>query len=43
MPNWCTTKLIINHSDKNELKVFDKLLDQWTSRDYMENGFGHNW
>ena len=43
MPNWCLTKILITHNNENELKVFDKLLDQWTSRDYMKNGFGHNW
>lgn len=43
MPNWCFTKIVITHDDTNELKVFDKLLDQWTSRNYKTNGFGHNW
>ena len=43
MPNWCMTKLIITHNDESKLKVFDKLLDQWTSRNYRGNGFGRNW
>ena len=42
MPNWCYTNITIN-GNENDLKVFNKLLDQWTSRDYMKNGFGHNW
>lgn len=42
MPNWCLTNITIN-GNENDLKVFDKLLDQWTSRNYMENGFGHEW
>ena len=42
MPNWCLTNIVIN-ANENDLKVFNKLLDQWTSRNYMKNGFGHEW
>jgi hypothetical protein len=42
MPNWCLTNITIN-GNENDLKVFDKLLDQWTSRNYIKNGFGHSW
>ena len=43
MPNWCSTKIIISHESENKLIAFNKLLDKWTSKDYMPNGFGHSW
>ena len=43
MPNWCDTVITINSGDEDRLKEFDKLLDKWTSKNYMENGFGLNW
>lgn len=43
MPNWCTTQITINHEDEKELEKLSKLIDEWTSKDYKENGFGCNW
>ena len=43
MPNWCTTRITINHDDENKLKEFEKLINEWTSKNYMENGFGLQW
>lgn len=43
MPNWCMTNMNIYCDDKDKLKEFNDLLDEWTSKDYMENGFGHTW
>lgn len=43
MPNWCWTRITINHESEIELEKFDKLLDEWTNKDYMDNGFGYNW
>ena len=43
MPNWCFNKITINHESETELEKLSKLIDEWTSKDYMENGFGHNW
>lgn len=43
MPNWCFTKITINHWNYNELERFDKLLDEWMSKNYMDNGFGLEW
>jgi hypothetical protein len=43
MPNWCSTNIIITHEDKNKTKeLFDKI-QEWTSRNYEDNGFGENW
>lgn len=43
MANWCFTRITINHESETELEKLDKLLDEWTSKDYMDNGFGHKW
>lgn len=43
MPNWCFTKITINHWDQRGLERLDALLDEWTSKDYKENGFGLEW
>ncbi len=43
MPNWCYTRITINHENETELKNLYKLIEEWTSKNYMENGFGHNW
>ena len=43
MPNWCYTQITINNENKEELKHFENLLNDWTSHNYMENGFGLNW
>lgn len=43
MPNWCLTRITINNENQTELEKFDELLNKWTSKNYKENGFGHNW
>ena len=43
MPNWCYTNITINHENETELQKLSNLIDEWTSKDYMENGFGNNW
>lgn len=43
MPNWCNTNITINHESETEIERLEKLIDEWTSKDYMENGFGNNW
>ena len=43
MPNWCYTNITINHESETEVEKLEKLLDEWTSKDYMPNGFGHKW
>ena len=43
MPNWCYTSITINHENETELQKLSNLIDEWTSKDYMKNGFGNNW
>ena len=43
MPNWCYTNITINHENETEVKKLEKLMDEWTSKDYMTNGFGNKW
>ena len=43
MPNWCYTNITINHENETELQKLSNLIDEWTSKDYMKNGFGNNW
>ena len=43
MPNWCWTRITINHESEKEIEKLNKLIDEWTSKDYMDNGFGHEW
>lgn len=43
MPNWCYTNITISHETETEIEKLGKLIDEWTSKDYMENGFGHDW
>lgn len=44
MPNWCSTNIIIYHDDSEKLKHFDKLIDEWTSKENNHgNGFGLSW
>lgn len=42
MPNWCFTEYTFV-GNKNELEMLRSKVLEWTSRDYMENGFGHSW
>lgn len=43
MPNWCSTYIEIKNENKDELKKLHDLLDEWTSKNYMDNGFGASW
>ena len=43
MPNWCYTNITISHENPQKIKKFNDLLDKWTSKNYMENGFGLEW
>lgn len=43
MPNWCSTEITITCKDMSEAKKLYELVEDWTSSDKMENGFGHNW
>lgn len=43
MPNWCFTKIYIEHQDSTKLNELYNFLREWTSKNYMENGFGTNW
>lgn len=40
MPNWCITNITIKHENVN---TFEKLLDDWTAKNYCENEFGLSW
>lgn len=43
MPNWCSTNISINCKNKEEAKILYAKIEEWTSYDYCENGFGHDW
>lgn len=43
MPNWCSTDITINCDNNEKLADFYAKIEEWTSHDYKENGFGHNW
>lgn len=42
MPNWCFTQMIF-HGEKEELNDLHSKIEEWTSKNYDENGFGVNW
>ena len=43
MPNWCYTNITINHESETEVEKLEKFIDEWTSKDYMPNGFDNKW
>lgn len=43
MPNWCYTEYTIKCNDENETEKLFKLLEEWSSKPCIENGFGNNW
>jgi hypothetical protein len=43
MPNWCQTRITINHEDENKLKELESNINKWISYNHKENGFGLNW
>ena len=42
MPNWCSNREIIV-GPKDEIHSLLNKLDEWTSKNYMENDFGTGW
>lgn len=43
MPNWCYTNIQIHHESKIKLRRLMRKLEEWTSVNYAENGFGLEW
>ena len=43
MPNWCFTNITINHNDSYKIAHLYNLIREWTSKDWMDNGFGNDW
>lgn len=43
MPNWCYTNITIRHESETEVRKLEVLINGWTNRNYMENGFGNKW
>ncbi len=43
MANWCYTNITISHKDQGLLEGFFEKIEEWTSKDYVKNDFGHNW
>ena len=43
MPNWCINYININSKNKEGLKKLYNKIEEWTSKDYKKNDFGHNW
>ena len=43
MANWCMTKIIIKHDNENKLKQLEEFINEWASKNYMENDFGIEW
>ena len=42
MPNWCFTNITMTGQKEKVQFLYDKI-EEWTSKDYMDNGFGHTW
>lgn len=43
MANWCNTNITINNENEDELRAFEKKLQEWTSKNYVNTDFGLNW
>ena len=43
MPNWCITRITINHENESKLKELEKRITEWTSHNYKESDFGLAW
>jgi len=43
MPNWCYTNITINHENETEVEKLEKLINEWTSKNHMPNGFDNKW
>ena len=42
MPNWCFSTVLI-HGKPKQLKSLETALEEATSKNFVENGFGKNW
>ncbi len=42
MPNWCNT-CIRFQGNKDEISEFHNQLNEWTSKKFIETGFGETW
>lgn len=42
MPNWCFTNIAMTGQIEKVQFLHDKI-KEWTSKDYMQNGFGNTW
>ena len=42
MPNWCWSRMQVK-ANKTKINNFYLLLKEWTSKNYVANGFGTNW
>lgn len=42
MPNWCYTHYTFD-GNANDIEAFHNNIEEWTSRNYLPNGFGVNW
>lgn len=42
MPNWCYTDIDI-YGEKEKVEFLHKKLEEWTSKNALENSFGTNW
>lgn len=43
MPNWCVTYVCINYNNEDKIKDLYNKIVNWTSKNYMNNGFGTSW
>lgn len=43
MPNWCYTNIEIHTEDKDAMEEFYQKLQDWTSVNFINNGFGLKW
>lgn len=43
MPNWCYTEIRIVSDDSKGMENLYKEVQEWTSKNFMPNGFGLNW
>lgn len=43
MPNWCFNCITINYDDSERLENLYNLIEEWTSKEYMESDYGTDW
>ena len=42
MPNWCFTDIKMT-GEKEKVQFLHDKIEEWTSKNYMQNGFGNTW